>query len=97
MRTHRWLVAKPADYSRLDQRRTKTPQRPCRPSPSNSRWEHHRSRGDSHRAAASVFPRHESEAGVTRASDVVRQKCSPAEAGVRKAAVRLKPDTTSDL
>ena len=50
-----------------------------RPSPSNSGWEHRRSRGDSHRAAASVFPRRESEVGVTRGIDVVRR--GPAEAG----------------
>ena len=73
MRTHRWLVAKPADYSRLDQRSTKTPQRPYRPSPPNSGWEHLRSRGDSRRDAASVFPRRESEVGVTRGSDAVRR------------------------
>jgi len=51
------FLQRTGDYERRDTRSTKTPRRPCRPSPSNSRWEHLRSRDNSLRAAASVFPR----------------------------------------
>jgi hypothetical protein len=53
-------------------RSKKTPQRPCRPSLSNSSWEHHRSRGDSHRAAGERF----SEARIGGRRDT-RQRCGP--------------------
>src|SRR5688572_8636462 len=82
--THRRLVSKPADYERRDRRSTKTPQTLSRPSPRNLRWQHVRSRGVSRRATASVFPRRESEAGVTRGADGSTR-------------VRLKPDTTYAL
>jgi hypothetical protein len=57
------LVSATGDYEPRDPRRTKTPRRPYRPSPVILRWEHRRSRGDGLRAAASVFPRGESEPG----------------------------------
>src|SRR5262245_24545025 len=104
MSTHRWLVAKPADYSRLEQRSTKTPQRPCRSSPSISGWEHRRTRGGSDLSAAVFSPKRESEVGVTRGSDgsaaatdecrTPRRGPGPAEAGHTRKQVRLKPDTT---
>ena len=55
------LVSATGDYEPRDHRRSKTPRRPYRPSPVILRWGHRRSRGDIFRAAASVFPRGESE------------------------------------
>jgi hypothetical protein len=63
----------PADYEQRDTRSTKTPKRPSRLSPSNSGWEHFRSRGDSRRDAASVFPRCESEADLAKASALLSE------------------------
>jgi len=65
------FLQRTGDYERRDTRSTKTPRRPCRPSPSNSRWEHLRSRDNSLRAAASVFRGRESETGRARSDRAV--------------------------